>query len=113
MDAAGKTALAWLSLVDAANYKESWQVASPNFKARITPLHWEQAIRSVRSPLGTLAIRSFQDATTSTSLPGAPDGNYEVIRFQNRFDKKESAIETVVADFGKDGFWHVTGYFIK
>jgi hypothetical protein len=47
-----------------------------------------------------------------TTLPGAPDGEYIVIRFKTAFENKSESIETVTQI--KDGDqWKVSGYFIK
>ena len=45
--------------------------------------------------------------------PGAPDGEYLVIRFAASFEKKQSAIETVTPIKDADGIWRVCGYFIQ
>jgi hypothetical protein len=49
----------------------------------------------------------------ATSLPGAPDGKYVVIRYASSFQNKKSAMETVTPMLDKDGKWHVSGYYIK
>jgi hypothetical protein len=67
----------------------------------------------VRKPLGKLISRSIKDATHTTSLPGAPDGEYVVIQFQTSFENKKSAIETITPMMDPDGVWRVSGYFIK
>jgi hypothetical protein len=50
--------------------------------------------------------------TRSKSLPGAPDGDYEVVQFQTSFANKAIATETVVLSHEASG-WKVDGYFIK
>jgi len=50
---------------------------------------------------------------STTTLPGAPDGEYVVFQFNASFDQKAAAVETVTAIREKDGTWHVGGYFIK
>jgi hypothetical protein len=52
-------------------------------------------------------------ASYRTSLPGAPDGQYVVIKFNTWFENKKSAIETVTPKMDKDGMWRVSGYYIK
>jgi len=46
-------------------------------------------------------------------VPGAPDGEYVVIRFSTSFEKKQSAIESITPMLDSDGVWRVSGYFIK
>jgi hypothetical protein len=76
--AAGAAADAWLSLVDAANYAQSWETA-----------------------------------TTATTLPGAPDGQYVVFDFDATYENKAAAAERVTVVREKDGSWRAVGYYIK
>jgi hypothetical protein len=111
--AAQKAALQWLSLVDAEKFDHSWESAAALFKKAITKDQWHQTIKAVRPPMGKLASRKLIDATYTTALPGAPDGEYVVIRFQSSFSNKNSAIETVTPMKDSDGIWRVSGYFIN
>ena len=103
----------WLSIVDEGKYIESWKESSEYFKQAIKQDQWEQAVRAVRKPLGKLVSRKVLSASYRTSLPGAPDGQYVVIRFNTSFENKKSAIETVTPKMDKDGMWRVSGYYIK
>jgi len=104
---------AWLALVDAGKYGESWEAAASFLKAAVTKPGWESAVRSARSPFGALKSRKLKSATFKTSLPGAPDGEYVVIQFDTRFEKKEAAVETVTPMREKDGSWKVSGYYVR
>jgi hypothetical protein len=104
---------AWLKLVDDGDYKQSWESASSIFKNAITDDQWEQRVGAVREPLGKLVSRKLKAAHYATSLPGAPDGKYVVIRYASSFQNKKSAVETVTPMLDKDGKWHVSGYYIK
>jgi hypothetical protein len=111
--AAEAAAASWLKLVDSGNYAESWQQASPTFQAAITQKEWEQKLRAVRAPLGTVVSRQLKSAEYATQLPGVPDGEYVVMRYDTSFEHKKTSIETVVSAREKDGQWRVSGYFIK
>jgi uncharacterized protein DUF4019 len=67
----------------------------------------------VRKPLGKNLSRVVKSKKYSTSLPGAPDGEYVMIQFKASFESKKSAIETVTPMLGEDGLWRVSGYYIK
>lgn len=103
----------WLSIVDEGKYIESWKASSDNFKQAIKQDQWEQALQSARKPLGKLVSRKLMSASYTTSLPGAPDGEYVVIQFNTSFEKKNSGIETVTPKMDLDGMWRVSGYYIK
>jgi hypothetical protein len=103
----------WLSLIDGDKYGESWKEAAEFFRNAVKQGQWEQSMQSMRKPLGKLVSRQVKSKTYSTSLPGAPDGEYVVIQFETSFEKKKSAVETVTPMMQKDGQWRVSGYFIK
>jgi len=103
----------WLTIVDNGNYSESWQKASEFFKQAVKQDQWEQAVRSVRKPLGKLVSRKLKSVSYTTSLPGAPDGEYVVIQFDTSFENKKSGIEIVTPMMDKNGNWRVSGYYIR
>lgn len=111
--AAISVASAWLTQIDAGKYAESWDEASGFFQDAIKREQWMHSLEAVRKPLGHVLSREVKNATYQTSLPGAPDGEYVVIRFQASFENKKSAIETVTPMLEKDGKWRVTGYYIQ
>ena len=106
-------AKAWLQLVDEGNYTESWNEASEYFKNAITKEQWEQTVRGVRGPLGETVSRTVKSMQYTTTLPGAPDGEYVVIQFDSSFTNKKTAVETITPMLDKDGMWRVSGYYIK
>jgi hypothetical protein len=110
---AQNAASAWLALVDAGNYAESWEQAAGSFKASVSKPSWAAAAAGVRLPLGALKSRQIQSSAFTHTLPGAPDGDYVVIKYASRFENKGSAVETVTPLRDKDGTWRVSGYFIK
>ena len=103
----------WLSLIDKQNYAASWETAASLFRSAITQEKWQAAAQTARTPLGRLKSRTLKSATSTTTLPGAPDGEYVVFQFNTSFEQKAAAVETVTAIREKDGTWHVGGYFIK
>ncbi len=111
--AAAKAAETWLALVDGGRYAESWKEAASLFREKVTSAQWESAVRSAREPLGKLGARKLVSAQFSRTLPGVPDGEYVVIRYETSFEQKKSAVETVTPMKDKDGTWRVAGYFIQ
>lgn len=107
------SAESWLSLVDGGNYAESWQEAARLFKNAVSQEQWAKMAQAARDPLGKLLSRKLKSATYTTTLPGAPDGEYVVIRYDSSFEHKQTAVETVTPTLDKDGKWRVSGYYIK
>ncbi len=110
---AKEAAVAWLALTDTGQYGASWDSASPLFRAAISREDWEKSLGAVRTPLGANKSRDAGSGRYSTTLPGAPDGEYVVIQFDSSFENKASAVETVTTMKDADGAWKVAGYFIK
>ena len=50
-----------------------------------------------RAPLGAMKSRTPKSATSTTTLPGAPGGEYVVFQFTTSFEQKPAAVETVTA----------------
>ncbi len=105
--------LAWLAMTDSGEYESSWESASALFKAAISKEDWERSLSAARIPLGALKVREMATSNYSTTLPGAPDGEYVVFQFNSSFEHKASAVETVTAMKDPDGTWRVAGYFVK
>jgi len=112
-DQAVAAAAAWLQMVDNAQYGETWEQACAYFKGAVPKEQWETQIRGVRGPLGAVLSREVDSAKFTTSLPGAPDGEYVVIQYRTRFENKTSAIETVTPMRDPDGTFRVSGYYIR
>ena len=111
--AAESTARAWLALVDAGSYDESWSAAAALFRQNVPKAQWQSAASNARGPLGALKSRTLQSATFKSTLPGVPDGEYVIIRFASSFENKASAIEIVTPMKDPDGKWRVSGYYIR
>ncbi len=103
----------WLGIVDGEKYVESWSEAAELFRNAVKQEQWEQLLRVSRKPLGRLVSRKIKTKTYTTSLPGAPDGEYVVIQIESSFENKKSAVEIVTPMLETDGKWRVSGYYIK
>lgn len=105
-------ASSWVGLVDSGRWDESWGATGTLFKSRMPKPGWPSTIAPVRGPLGAVSSRVLKNVTRSSTLPGAPDGEYEVVEFSTSFENKADASETVVLAKEEAG-WKVVGYFIR
>jgi hypothetical protein len=103
----------WLALVDEGDYTGSWNNTAAFFKAAVKKEQWHEQMKTFRAPLGSLVARKVKAKQYTTSLPGAPDGEYVVIQYQTSFENKKRAVETVTPMKDEDGKWRVSGYYIK
>ncbi|MFQ5803220.1 MAG: DUF4019 domain-containing protein [Candidatus Methylomirabilales bacterium] len=108
-----KAANNWLALVDGGSYAKSWERAADYFKAAVQEEQWVASLTAIRKPLGRAIYRTLKYKKYTTTLPGAPDGEYVVLQFATSFERKKSAMETVTPMRDKDGKWRVSGYYIK
>jgi len=102
----------WLALVDGGLYQESWNRAATLFKQQVSAAQWRQAMAAARDPFGIMISRKLMASTYSTSLPGAPDGEYVVLQFKTEFKNKKQAVETVTPMLD-NGRWRVSGYYVR
>lgn len=108
-----RAAETWLSLADAMKAQESWNQAAAAFKAGVELQNWEKTLPKARQPLGAVKARNHLTTKATTTLPGVPDGEYVVMRFQTEFAHKKSAIEVLLLQKEADGAWRTVGYFIR
>ncbi len=111
--AAQEGALAWLALVDHGEYGRSWDEAAPVFQQAVARDKWVDMIATFRGPFGPVQSRTLRRAHYTKTLAGAPDGEYVVIQFDTRFEKKQAGVETITPMRGADGVWRISGYYIK
>ncbi len=104
---------AWLEIVDAQRYGDSWQQACAYFRGLVPKERWEKQLAGVRGPLGPVLNRELTSAEYATKLPGAPDGEYVVIQYRTKFQNKTDAVETVTPMRDPDGVFRVSGYYIR
>lgn len=112
-EAAQKAADSWLALVDKGDYGVSWVQSADLFRAALSKDQWEKALSNSRGQFGKVLARKLRSATFTTTLPGAPDGQYVVIQYETSFENKKSSVETITPQLAKDGQWRVSGYFIR
>lgn len=102
----------WLALVDKKDYKASWEETAGFFKSKVTAREWERTVAAVRSPFGNLISRKLKAKVYTTTLPGAPEGEYVVIQFDSQYQNRKDVSETITPMLD-DSIWKVSGYFAK
>ncbi len=77
---ATNVALAWLAIVDAGRYGQSWETAAQYFRDKIPRSQWEIQLAQARGPLGNVVARKVTSVQFARDLPTAPAGEYVVIQ---------------------------------
>jgi hypothetical protein len=113
VSAAEAAAEAWLRLVDARHYDQSWDSAAAVFRSAVTKPAWSGAVREGRAPFEPLGQRSLLGATYSTELPNVPPGEYVVLQYRTKAGNGKTVVETVTPSKDTDGRWRVAGYYVR
>jgi hypothetical protein len=112
-DEARTAAREWLARLDAQDYDETWKTAGELLKAAVGQEEWSAKLSVTLGPLGKVDSRGVRSSEYSTTMPGAPDGEYVVVKFDTSFENKQTAQETMVLKREPDGAWKVSGSFIR
>jgi hypothetical protein len=110
---ASAAADAWLRHLDAGDDEATWRDTASLFRRMVSLEQWRESLGKVTATLGRPLERELRDSEHLSTMPGAPDGHYVVLQYDARFDRKQEAVETVVAMLDDDGEWRVGGYFVR
>jgi hypothetical protein len=110
---ASAAADAWLARLDADDIDGSWEGTSSLFRRLVDQAQWRASVDKVRSIFGRTLHRELGDTRHTTTVPGAPDGEYVILEYAAGLERKQEAVETVVAMRDDDGSWRVGGYFVR
>jgi len=103
---------AFLARIDAGDWEGSWELTGTPIRSEISPREWQEQVAPVRAPLGRVLSREVATIERASSLPGAAEGDYQVMQFRTRFENEEGhSVETIVMKMGPQG-WEISGYFI-
>lgn len=106
-------ATAWLALVDAGKFEDSWMDSASLFRTAVPRDNWTYAAGAVRNPLGAVRSRTLKSAQFTRTLQNVPPGEYVVIQYDTDFANKGKLVETITPMREKDGSWKVSGYFVR
>jgi Protein of unknown function (DUF4019) len=103
------TANKWLSVVDAGSYAESYTMFPKRVRSGgdANEKNWIGYLRAKRAPLGRVLSRKLVKAWFSRTLPGSPDGYYEIFHYDTSFQRKAAESVTLTKE---SGHWQVSGY---
>lgn len=97
----------WLAMVDAHDWKASWQATGQQFREQNTLETWASVSKDVRPPLGAVQSRRLM---SQEDIPAPPNG-YQVVKFRTSFANKPDTMETLSLE-REGGAWKVVGYWI-
>ncbi len=98
----------WLALVDAGNWRDSFDAAGESFREVNTVAGWTEASEQARTPLGDMRSREVVEV----KYLNAPPRGYRSIVFFTTFADGGEALEMITLEREPTG-WHVVGYVIE
>ncbi len=101
---------AWLALLDAGRYAESWERAGKEFRQGLGKAEWAKRMAAARAALGANTSRRPIDARQTK--PDGSTGGCIVILFGAGYKKIPYTTETLTL-CREGGQWRVAGYFIR
>lgn len=110
---ATEAATRWLALVDADKWDETWNQLAAAGQSAVPKASWSSGMAEMRQGIGKVRSRKLQSADFTRNVPGAPAGEYVVIRYASDFANKPGSAEMVVPMKQPDGSWKVSGYFVR
>jgi DNA-binding CsgD family transcriptional regulator len=105
---ATEAARAWLALVDAGKWQESFAGTTKQFQTDNTYEMWRSASVGGRVPLGRVLSRRL---LSEEDIPVPPNGN-QLVRFKTDFAAKPGATERLTL-VREGGSWRIVGYIIE
>ena len=113
IEEAKTSARAWLLLQDGYDFDESWTRAGELLRTAVARKEWTAKWSVTRAPLGKVGSRGVKSAEYATTMPGAPDGEYVVLKYDTAFENNQTVEERLILRKEPDGLWRVASYFIR
>ena len=110
--AAQRQALGFVGYLDQGRFADSYAYTGLLIRAQLDRDAFSTQIQKTRAGTGALRSRELIDSAYSTSVPGAPEGQYVVLHYHASFANRQDAVETLTLAFAK-GYWRISGYYIK
>jgi hypothetical protein len=109
--AATEQATHWLDALDVGRYAEGWNGLATVMKQGRSLEDWTADVSGPREQLGKPVIRTLQHAEFSTTVRGAPTGNYVTVSYLSQFSNAPPVLETILLTL-EDGQWRIAGYSV-
>jgi hypothetical protein len=109
---AQRQALGFLGYLDQGRFADSYAYTGMLIRAQLDRDAFSTQIQKTRVDTGALQSRELIDAGYTTTVSGAPEGQYVVLHYHASFANRQDAVETLWLSLAK-GYWRVVGYNIK
>jgi Protein of unknown function (DUF4019) len=110
--AAQRQALGFLGYLDQGRFADSYAYTGMLIRTQLDRDAFSTEIQKTRVGTGALQSRELIDAAYTTTVSGAPEGQYVVLHYHASFANRQDTVETMWLSLAK-GYWRVVGYNIK
>jgi hypothetical protein len=108
-----RAAGAWLGLLDARNYTESWNQAARVFQRAVTAEAWARQAAPLRERSGDPIARELVDIDEVTDPPGVPPGDYVRLQFKCECSRAGLVQEIMLMVNDGERGWRVASYRVE
>ncbi len=103
----------FLELLDAGSYQQAWWEGSEYLHATSDLDQWVKEVETRRGLFGRFEERSIKSTASRTSFSGFPDGQYEILLYDSRFQNKRRGLEMLILGRDLYGAWRVVSYRLR
>ena len=109
---AERQALGFLGYLDTGRFADSYAYTGMLIRTQLDRAAFATQLEKARNGTGALESRQLMDAQYTTTVQGAPQGQYVLLHYHSAFAQRPDTVETLTLAFAK-GYWRVSGYYIK
>jgi hypothetical protein len=110
--AAQRQALGFVGYLDQGRFADSYAYTGMLIRTQLDRDAFSTQIQKTRAGAGALQSRELIDSAYTTTVSGAPEGQYVILHYHAGFANRPDAVETITLAFAK-GYWRIVGYYIK
>jgi len=110
--AAQRQALGFLGYLDHGRFADSYAYTGMLIRSQLDREAFASQVEKARAGTGAVQARELIDAGYSTTVAGAPEGQYVVLHYHSSFVNRPDTVETLTLAMAK-GYWRVDGWYIK
>jgi hypothetical protein len=109
IDSALATSQAWVALIDAGKYDDSYNAASSALHDKVQEDRWSKVLKALRSPWGAVVSRKQTSHLYKPNGMEGSEGEFMVITYDTSFQEQAAVKEVIVLKW-EDGKWRPAGY---
>ena len=103
---------AFVTLIDQGRLEAAYAGASPLLHLTRDQQEWITDVTRLRQILGPVQQRTLKAVRAVSTFPQLPDGDYLVVQYESRMERKQQAAEIILLKKQESG-WIVCAYSVR